>query len=256
MKYHVAVLPDDKNKNTPYKYDEKNVIKTKIPYTQNYHYHVTAIASCVLSNDGDESKPHIDWLLDNMDDDGAYRHDFVFPFYPMQKGWIGGLAQALATSALLYHGYEIEAEKAYSAMKKYCYNGISIEEFPDVEILNGWIYAIFATHDMNDTSFFNENIKNLKNSIYFYDLQRWTRYDTYSKLPSTIFYHNIHIKQMLALSKITGDPYFKRLAERWNSYSKLDVHKNVIKRYAMIVRKHGILGTYNRYRQRKGWMNG
>ena len=250
-KYHIDRLPFSISKGTPFKYKD-GVILSKIPYTEKYGYHATAIASRAMMDDK-EAEQNINWLLENMDKNGAYKHEFVFPYYPMEKGWIGGLAQGLATSALLKHGYKAEAKKTYSAMKKYCFNGKSIEEYPGIEILNGWIYSIFAIYDMKDESFFNLNIKNLKDKLRFYDLGKWSRYDAYDKIPSTLFYHEIHIKQLIALWSLTDDPYFKDLAKKWELFSKTEKKINMIKRNWTIVRKHGIIGTYKKYKQMKQW---
>ena len=50
MSYYIDTLLGDEAKGSPHKFDSKGVILTKIPYTQEYHYHATAIASYALSN--------------------------------------------------------------------------------------------------------------------------------------------------------------------------------------------------------------
>ena len=65
------------------KLDENSVIMSRIPYTTEYDYHVTAIASYAINN---EEKPEIfnsqiKWLIENIDKDGAYRHKFKFSYY-------------------------------------------------------------------------------------------------------------------------------------------------------------------------------
>jgi len=248
-KYHIDILPFSIHKKHPMKFDENGVILSKIPYTQEYGYHGTSIASYVIQT-GDES--NLQWLLDNMKN-GAIYHNFVFPFYPMKKGWVGGLAQGLLISALIRNNYEREAKKALNALKKYCYNGQSIEEYPDVEILNGWIYAIFGIYDIDDTTFFEENILNLKKKLNHYDLGYWSKYDTFDGFPSSLFYHKVHIEQLNALYKITKDTTFKSYSDKWSNFSNFTIKKNMLKKNYMIIRKHGVLGTYERYKKRKQW---
>jgi len=258
--YYIDILPGDLDKGSPYRFDDDGVIMTKIPYTQNYHYHVTSIASYILSKNkkryiGDNIK----WLIENIDD-GCYHHSFVFPFYPMTQGWVGGLAQALATSALVRYGYQDEAELVWNCLKKHCYNGTSIEEYPGVEILNGWIYGIFASLDIGDTEFYNENISHLEERLKYYDLGRWSRYDNVDGFPSSLFYHKVHIKQLSALIDISKDVSFKKhikeIVDRWKSYNLFTLYMNRLVRYHMILKKHGMIDTYRRYKKRHRWNTG
>jgi heparosan-N-sulfate-glucuronate 5-epimerase len=252
MNYHIETLPFSIHKKHPNKFDANGVLMSKIPYTQTYHYHATSIASYVIQT-GDKS--NLEWLLDNMEFDGAIHHSFVFPFYPMKNGWVGGLAQGLTISALAKNNHKKEAKKALSALNKYCYNGRSIEEYPGVEVLNGWIYAIFGIYDIDDKTFFKENINHLKSRLHLYDLGKWSRYDTYHQFPSTPFYHKVHLEQLSALYKLTEDSQFLKILNKWKRYSSFEIKKQMLKRYVMLFNKHGVFKTYKRYKQRKRWLS-
>jgi hypothetical protein len=251
-RYHVKTLPYSIQKKHPNSFDEEDVLMSKVPYTQEYHYHATAIASYVIDT-GD--KNNLQWLLENMASDGAIYHNFTFPFYPMKKGWVGGLAQGLTASALAYNGYKEESKLAVEAMKKYCDNGLCILEYPDIEILNGWMYALFGIYDSGNVSYFKENIEKIKKRIFFFNLGNWSKYDSFYQYPSTPFYHGVHLQQLKELYRLTNEDIFKEYHTKWSRYSHSTIIKNNIKRNMKITKHHGLVGTYKIYKKRKRWMN-
>jgi len=254
-KYHIDCLPYDIHKKTPFTFDDNGVLLTKIPYTDAYHYHLTAIASYVIDT---SNKDNLNWILDNTDKKGAYHHKFTFPFYPMEEGWVGGLAQGLAISALIKHGYAEEAQKVLSALKLYCYDGTCIYEYPKIEILNGWIYALFGVYDAGDTLFFNKNIELLKQKLPSYDQKNmWSKYDSYTNYPSTEFYHIIHLKQMRVLFELTGDVIFLDYYNKWKKqlYSPICRTWSKYKKITSAIMTNGFVKSYKRYRIRKRWSN-
>ena len=270
MNYYTDVLPGDISKSSPHKFDKEGVIMTKIPYTQEYHYHATSIASyAIMSKDKIRIfESQIEWLMNNIDDDGAYRHHFILPFYEnFPKVWVGGLAQGLAISALLLADERKTAKQAFNCMKKECVdideNGCYwIEEYPltqPVRILNGFIYALFGVYDLfkktNNPSaslLWHEGIKTVRTNLNRYDLGSWSKYDLLEELPATKFYNEVHVKQLTALYIITKDDLFMNYAERWNEYTK----KIQMMRIKKIVKKNGIIGCWSKYRKRKRWLAG
>ena len=269
MSYHIDVLPGDINKDTPHIY-KNGVIKTKIPFTQKYSYHTTAIASCALSSNKRLALPHIKWLVDNIKKDGTYKHNFVFPFYDnFPKPWVGGLSQGLAISALVQANKVEVAEKAFNGLQDNCIHvdGLGntwIEEYPldkPVKILNGFIYALFGVYDLykktgNEEAeeLWKKGIRTLKQNLKRYDLRNWSKYDLYSEIPATPFYNKIHVKQLAALYNMTTDKIFKRYSIKWDTTNcPLNIRINRIKK---IVKKNGTLGCWNKHRQRKRWLDG
>lgn len=49
------------------------------------------------------------------------------------------------------------------------------------------------------------------------DTGSWTLYSRTAGY-NTIAYHNVHIKMMDALYSVSGDPWFKEVADRWRMY--------------------------------------
>jgi len=272
INYHIDTLPFSKAKGHPFKY-ENGVILSKIPYTQEYHHHVTSIASFAIQNysAGFNSKAfdiQIRWLLKNMNGDGAYVHNFTFPFYNnFPKRWIGGLAQGLAISALTRAGEIKAAEKAFNAMKNNCVwkdnlDYLWIEEYPlkpPARILNGFIYALFGVYDIREKTksqeardVLIEGITTLEHNLNQYDLGKWSKYDLYDELPATKFYNTVHVKQLYALYKLTKKPIFKQYADKWNTDKcPLDIK---IMRVRKIIKKNGIAGCWKKRKQRNGWL--
>ena len=270
--YHINILPDDISKGTPHKFDENGVIMSKIPYTQEYHYHTTTIASYILSN-LDSKKvfyPQLKWLLENQDDDGLYWHDFTLPFYDFEKPWVGGLAQGLAISALIRTSYADEAKRAFYGLCKKCImtdrdKNVWIAEYPKIPtILNGFIYALFGVYDIIPYTkkariLWDDCLRTLYNNLPKYDIGYWSRYDLETGIPSTEFYHKIHIDQMGVLSDLSqghGD-IFRLYNRKWqwqlnHVWSRL---RAKIKRDRMIIKKHGAFGIYNCYKEKKRWLN-
>jgi len=267
MNYHIDILPGDISKGSPHRFDENGVIMTKIPYTQEYHYHATAIASYAISN---EDSNNIKWLVKNIDSEGAYKHRFILPFYEnFPTDWIGGLAQGLAISALVRAGETKTAEKAFKCLQKCCLytnksNYTWIEEYPlerPQYILNGFIYALFGVYDLfkitgnkKAKELFDSCIRTLQTHLGEYDLQGWSKYDLESGIPATPFYHNIHVKQLEALHNITDDGNeFFEYYKRWSNYHL--PCRISMKRAKFLIEKNGVIGCWRRYRQRKRWLS-
>ena len=236
--YYIDILPDCTDKNHPWKKDDNGVVMAKIPYTNEYHYHATNIASYVIKYG---CKKNLNWLLNNQDIYGSYHHDFILPFYKMEKGWVGGLAQSLAASALKYNNYLDEGKQSIDALLKKCYNNGVIYEYPEIEILNGWIYGIFGLMDFVDEypeyqKKLDESLICLKNKLKKYNINGWTAYD-YTGIPATPFYHNLHLKQ------------FKILNINWKEKGKYPK----ISRFLYLFRKHKFKLPLLYYRRKK-WL--
>jgi len=75
-------------------------------------------------------------------------------------------------------------------------------------------------------------------------------------MPATTFYHNVHIKQLKALYKITGKVTFKVYADAWKEYEESAVYRLMAGagRIVCILKKNGLKGTVKRYMERRKWM--
>lgn len=250
MKYYIDKLPFSIDKGHPFDMDQDGVLMSKIPYTQEFNYHATAIASYVIKT-GDDA--NLEWLIENMDADGSIYHAFVFPFYPMELGWVGGLAQGLTASALARSGERVLAKLACKSLEVNCMQLGRIHEYPGVEILNGWIYALFGLLDSGLDMLFHDSCAALADRLHLYDMGYWSLYGLYNNYPATEFYHRIHVNQLLKLSEITENKIFSKYAIKWqNNACRRRAH--LTKNYR-VIRKNGVLGTYNKYKQMKEWKN-
>ena len=288
MKYYIDELPGDISKSSPHKFDENDVILTKIPYTQKYHYHTTSIASYAIMN-SDNPKifdTQIKWLVNNIDQDGAYRHNFTFPYYSnFPKPWIGGLCQGLAISALIkaYNKYDKKiylntAKKTFNCLNRSTEdNGCTfidkngymwIEEYPVIphpHILNGFIYALFGVHELYEVTkskhakkLFDDSLRTLEKYLYKYDLGYWSKYSVTEKYPATEYYHGVHIKQLSAIFRLTENEFFNSYKERWESYSQ-NIYKRLKakkERTLLHIRRYGLTGCVKRYNERRRWLYG
>lgn len=286
--YHISVLPECTSKNHPYRFDEDGVIMAKIPYTQHYDYHAMNVASYAILN---MDKPNvflaqIRWLVDNIDDDGAYRHNFKFPFYDFEVPWIGGLNQGLAISALV-RAYQKYDKKTYLDIARKAFECLSrdieedgciftddnnfkwIEEYPVhplPHILNGFIYALFAINDLYKETkskkvlrLWEDGMLTLSSNIKRYDMGYWSRYSILDKQPATMYYHKIHIEQLHAISLTKNTLYralFVEYADKWQNNLESTMNRLMAKlmRNIIIIKKHGLIGSYNRYNERKRWL--
>ena len=277
MGYYIKTLPGDIHKNSPHKFDKNGVILSKIPYIQDYHYHVTAITSYAIQNMGKDEipMPQLEWMENNIEKDGSFFHRFKLPFYDFKLPWIGGLSQGLAISAFIraYHKTQDKkylklAVKSFNSLKMNCLftdsSGYTwIEEYPGVpSILNGFIYALFGVIDIckntklkSAEKLRNDCITTLLTNLYDFDMGYWSRYDLINKFPATAFYHKIHIEQMYALYYETGHERFYKYYLKWKM-ELANTRRANIKRNYMLIKHHGILGSYKRYKQRKRWLNG
>lgn len=275
--YYIDTLPFSIEKKTPFKFDENGVTMSKIPYTNEYHYHVTAIASCAIyfmKDDEEKSNAQLEWLLDNIPHDGGYQHDFVFPFYKdFKKPWVGGLSQGLAISAFVraYHKYDdkkylTEAKRAFSGLTKYCIykdekQNTWICEYPKVPtILNGFIYALFGVKDICKNTrikkaklLWDDCVTTLLENMHKYDLGYCSKYDLVYHYPATKFYHNIHIKQLKVLHNLTTYKQFHDYEKKWKT--DYNEWRAKIKKNLMIVRNNGFLETYKKYKVRRDWIS-
>ena len=252
MNYHTKTLPFslDKGLSKQAKFDENGVLLSKIPYTQEWHYHLTSIASYVIKT---RDEANLQWIIDNLDSNGVYHHDFIFPWYPMKEGWVGGLAQGLALSALARNSEQNTALKAFHGLQKYCMEDNIIFEYPGVEILNGWIFALFGIYDVNKENIFYTCIDTLKSRLDFYLKGIWSRYDMFG-IPSTLFYHDVVTEQMYALFLLTEDEYFldAYIHMSFCRTAPLSIIYSKVKRGLFILKKHNVR-LPKRYMEMKRW---
>jgi hypothetical protein len=172
-----------------------------------------------------------DWALEHQFDNGSWSNFFyIYPTNPFSA-----MSQGEGVSLLLRvyketgdDRYFIAAQKAIDYMLTDVDNGgvakrdsgLVLLEYTHLPlVLNGWIFATFGLYDYSLAT--GEKKAELENTIYTiktklpqFDCGFWSLYDVAGKITSP-FYHNLHIAQMDALYKITGDIAFADMKDKW-----------------------------------------
>lgn len=101
---------------------------------------------------------------------------------------------------------------------------------PPTHILNGFIWAAWgiydyflATQDASAKELFQRAVRTLLHNLDRYDLGFWSLYEqSGTRLPmvASPFYHQLHIVQLRALHRLTGELTFARVADRWETYTR------------------------------------
>ncbi len=101
---------------------------------------------------------------------------------------------------------------------------------PPTHILNGFIWAAWgiydyflATQDASAQELFTRAVRTLLHNLERYDLGFWSLYEqSGTRLPmvASPFYHDLHIVQLRVLHRLTGEPTFARVADRWEGYAQ------------------------------------
>jgi heparosan-N-sulfate-glucuronate 5-epimerase len=101
---------------------------------------------------------------------------------------------------------------------------------PPTHILNGFIWAAWgiydyflATKDASAQELFQRAVRTLLHNLDRYDLGFWSLYEqSGTRLPmvASPFYHQLHIVQLRAMHRLTGESTFARIADRWETYTR------------------------------------
>lgn len=276
-------------KETLYKLDDKGVLTTKIPYTENYEYSLESITAYALKNMEDymdvgcreKVLNQVNWLVDNIKD-GVWQQNYKLPYYKLKMPWVDGMGQGLAMSALI-RAYQLTAKQEYLNVAKQAFTPFEkqikdggnlfidkkrktwIEECPSIpapHILSGFIYALFGVYDLYEIKLhkgacelWHNGVETLERNICRYDLGFWSKHNLIDEHPAEFGYHEIHIEQLKALYKLSEKKKFKEYANKFEDYNKSSFCRNKanIKRGLAHVKKHG-LGITKKYIERKRWL--
>ncbi|EGQ8197845.1 hypothetical protein HJ107_17795 [Vibrio parahaemolyticus] len=185
--------------------------------------------------------------------DGIWVNSYPMKLYGLSNNWASGLAQAKGISCLV-RAFHLTKERKYLesaivASKSFFISvadggilaedkGMDIfEEYPTEKpsmVLNGHMFGIFALNDLLKEELkehlevefrssieakFEKSIIQLEKNIERWDTTRWSKYDNWSehKHVASLFYHDLHIKQLFILFKITDNPKFLYKALEWES---------------------------------------
>lgn len=195
-----------------------------------------------------------DWLVANLEQNHqgrwVWNHHFDWDYRDtLRAPWYSGLAQGQGVSLLLRaharsgnEKYKQAAEQAFVALTCPISEGgvlfedgeknLWIEEYlvdPPTHILNGFIWALWgvfdywlARADSEAKAIFDRGVSTLIHNLPRFDTGYWSLYEqsgTRLKMLASPFYHRLHIVQLRAMSRMTGDARFEAIAERWDGYT-------------------------------------
>jgi hypothetical protein len=220
------------------------------------YFHPVLVANCILGNynlfldNGDPAAleifwNNIRWLAGNG---VPYKGALVYPFpyglkeFNPEPNWVSGMyqGQILSCFARAFHlsgdeqymelcrltwkSFDLELGEPYGFRYEDKY-GLWFEEAPQLpakHILNGAIYALWGILDYYQVSgegvlkeTWERGIRTILNALDGYDLGYWSLYDLAGTITS-YYYQSVHVRQMEALFRQTGEEKFRKYAERWN----------------------------------------
>lgn len=179
--------------------------------------------------------------------------EYEFPFEmrnDLHAPWRSALAQGQGISVCL-RAFRLTGDETYLHVTHKAFNAFRrlarehaggvldddrgylwLEEYivtPPNHVLNGFIWALWGVRDY--AVFFEDScawdlwrscLQTLKKNMHRYDLGFWTSYDLavaghQPVMPSSLYYQNLHVIQMQAMYKLTGDDIFDSYARKWEN---------------------------------------
>lgn len=179
----------------------------------------------------------VDWAVKKQESRGAWDNfSYFYPDHPY-----GAMAQGEGASLLIrayvYSGDVLFLNRAKSAIDfmlssvdeggttLYECNGTILLEYPHRKaVLNGWIFAWWGLYDYvritkdkgKYKTFLDNSLQTLERMLPSFSNSYWSIYDLENRIASP-FYHNLHIAQMQAMYKLSGDEIFNQYANRWEN---------------------------------------
>lgn len=187
----------------------------------------------------------------------------VTPKFHLRPPWCSALTQGQAASvfvrAHLVTGEPRHADLARRAVAPLLSDGPSdlvsitvagpiLEEAPGSpasHILNGWISALWGVRDVHlglgDTNAcraFHDGLDCLRAHLHEYDTGWWSRYSLHPHVLEDLakpYYHRLHIVQLEALYRLTGDNDLNEVARRWAQYDRFPMPEVALAHTAALV---------------------
>lgn len=241
----------------------------KVKYGDEYAYnpvtmsHFTLAAHGRLVTGDDTARRAMvdgaDKLMSLQGDDGAFRYDFPYQYYlleePYKPGWVSGMAQGNAMSALV-RVFDATGDRKYRAAAERAYDfltvpiseggtattledadrgdGVFFEEYvatPNTYTLNGYMFTLLGIYDLADATgdrgvaaTFDEGVESLVTMLPMYDVGGFSAYDLghvthNADHPHVVTrYHTVHLYLLRALESVTDAPELRETREKWESY--------------------------------------
>ncbi len=200
----------------------------------------------------------VDWLAANYSEKNNKVYwflNFDWPLENLRHPWYSGMTQGLCISVLV-RAFLITGNQSLSKLTE---GGLAvltteisgggalfkehsncwIEEYPNLNhepshVLNGFIYGLFGVHDyltvkenLEGKKLWSNAVETLEKNLRLFDVGYWSKYDLKHKTPASLMYHNLHVKQLRSLFRLSGNPIFELYAIKWENYKGYP--KNVFK---------------------------
>ena len=177
------------------------------------------------------------WAIRNQDDEGRWdTFSYIYPDNPY-----GAMSQGEGVSLLL-RAYKQTGDARYLESAKMAidfmlkpledggttlYNNdkVIFKEYTHLPtVLNGWIFAWWGLYDYvcitkdkgKYKTLLDNSLQTLERMLPSFSNSYWSIYDLENRIASP-FYHNLHIAQMQAMYKLSGDEIFNQYANRWEN---------------------------------------
>ncbi|MBR2477092.1 MAG: thioredoxin [Clostridia bacterium] len=186
----------------------------------------------------------IDWAMEHQQENGSWdSFSHKHPDYPYSA-----MAQGEGAS-LLIRGHKAFGEEKYlkAAIAAVDFMLLPVEEggtaiYKDGSVflaevvcmpvvLNGWIFALWglldcviATGNERYSELLELSYKSLEEYLPKFSRKYWSMYSLDHMIASP-FYHNLHVAQLEAMYKITGNPLFKEYSAKWHEFSNNKLYK-------------------------------
>lgn len=178
-----------------------------------------------------------DWAVNNQRENGSW----ITFLFENEENPYSSMAQAEGISLLIRAHKEtnkaIYIESAKKAMEfmlislqdggttLYTENDVFLYEYTyEPLVLNGWIFSIWGlfdyykyTNDVKIKKILNASLNSLKKKLPEFDIGYWSKYDDGKRICS-LFYHKLHIAQLLVMHDLFGDKIYKEYADKWEKY--------------------------------------
>jgi len=201
-----------------------------------------------------------DWLTAHLEQNAhgraVWNHHFDWEYRETLKApWYSALAQGQGISVLVRAHKESgdaryldAARLAFASFEHSIDEGgvaftdasgdLWFEEYivsPPTHILNGFIWALWgvydyflATRENAAHDLFSRGVCTLLHDLSRFDLGFWSLYEqSGTRLPmvASAFYHRLHIVQLRVVHRLTGEPEFARVADRWENYTRSRINR-------------------------------
>lgn len=275
-----------------FRLNEGGIIEFKVPYTDRWVCYPVSMCiyglACFENDDVDGLIRQAVWLRDHvcvLGDGLVWKHGFCLPFYPMDLGWVHGMAQALGVSVMV-RAFQCTGDKGFLDTAQGLFNSLTIpvedggvfhvdcwgdwwvEEY-GIEckpmVLNGFMTVMMSVFeywrfigDERVRVLFDRLVNTLQRNLFRYGCSLWSRYDLFREGPAQVGYHRLHVRQLQVLFGLSGLEVLWLFAVRWKRglYSPLFRFDMKWRRMSRYMERYGLFGSLNQFKVRQRWLRG